>query len=242
MQLLSTDAFEGLDAVHGFTTRVGGLSLARSERLPDAELAENWERVAAEFGLSAADVALLTQVHGAKVVRVTEPSGPLNTLDEADAMWTDRTGVLLAVRVADCVPVLLAAPGGVAVAHAGWRGVAAQVVRAAVEALCHGIGVDPEHVCASVGPHISGARYEVGQEVVDGLGASGLDESVFVRPGTRGRPHVDLGAAVGAQLEAVGVGRVRHLGACTYSESRFHSYRRDGPASGRLAGVIVRMA
>ncbi len=219
----------------------GALNLARRAEEDDEILTENWRRVAATLGLTADAVAIVTQVHDATVLPVSEPSGPLHTLGEADAMWTARAGVLLAVRVADCVPVLLAAPGGVAVAHAGWRGAAAGVVAATVEALCAGVGADPDQVAAAVGPHISGANYEVGPEVVDGLSSSGIDKAVFVRPGTRGRPHVDLGAAVGAQLEAAGVLRVRHVAACTYGESRFHSYRRDGPASGRLAGVIARL-
>ena len=248
MQLLSTDAFEGLDVVHGFTTRAGGVStgpwgplnLARRAGEPDQILFENWDRVAGVLGLSARDVAIVSQVHGATVVKVTEPSGPLTTQGEADAMWTDRPGVLLGVRVADCVPVLLAGPGGVAVAHAGWRGVASGVVQAAIDALCDGVDCSPGEVCAAVGPHISGAVYEVGDEVVDGLASSGLDPEIFVREGSRGRPHVDLGAAVAAQLAAAGIGRTRHLGGCSYTESRFHSHRRDGGSSGRMAGVIAR--
>ena len=196
MQLLSTDAFEGLDVVHGFTTRAGGVStgpwgplnLARRAGEPDQILFENWDRVAGVLGLSARDVAIVSQVHGATVVKVTEPSGPLTTQGEADAMWTDRPGVLLGVRVADCVPVLLAGPGGVAVAHAGWRGVASGVVQAAIDALCDGVDCSPGEVCAAVGPHISGAVYEVGDEVVDGLASSGLDPEIFVRGEAAGGP------------------------------------------------------
>ena len=249
MQLLSTEAFAGLSVVHGFTTRAGGVSrgswgslnLARRPGEADSDLQENWHRVASAAGLSAADVAIVSQVHGATVLEVGAASGPLETLGEADGMWTSAPGILLAVRIADCVPVLFASERGVAVAHAGWRGIAAGVVGATVRALCAGIGGEPKDLCAAVGPHISGAAYEVGSEVVDGLAASGVDPEVFVRPGRRGRPHVDLGAAVDAQLRSSGVSRVEHLGGCTYSDGRFHSFRRDGVAAGRMAGVVARI-
>ena len=250
MQLLSTGAFEGLEVVHGFSTREGGVStgswgtlnLARRVDEPEDRLVENWRRVAACCGLDPSDVALLTQVHGAAVVEVDAPTGPLQTLGEADGMWTRHPGILLAVRVADCVPVLMASERGVAVAHAGWRGVASGVVGATLQALCEGVSVRASEVRVAVGPHISGAVYEVGPEVVEGLAASGLEPEVFVRPGRRGRPHVDLGSAVGAQLRAAGVHRVEHLGRCTLSSADLHSYRRDGVGAGRLAGVVARMA
>jgi hypothetical protein len=248
LQLLSTKVFEGLDVVHGFTTRSGGVStgtwgslnLARRPEEPEAVLVENWSRVAQALGLTAEDIAILSQVHEARVVHAREPSGPLQTLASADGMWTARPGLALAVRVADCVPVLLACRGGVAVAHAGWRGTAAGVVAATVRALAEGVGCAPHEVRAAVGPHISGAAYEVGPEVVAGLVSSGLAPTDVVRPGKRGRPHVDLGSAVDVQLRTLGVTQIAHLGACTYSEDRFHSYRRDGAAAGRLAGVIAR--
>ncbi len=252
LPLLSTEHMRSIPGVvHGFTTREGGVSqgthstLNLAKRPDEAEmtLRENWGRVTRQLDsrFSADDVALVSQVHGARVVVATGPSGPLATLGQADAVITDQTGLVLAVRVADCVPILLASPGGIGAVHSGWRGAALDIIGVAVRALCELTGDPAESVVASVGPHISGAAYEVGPEVVEGLASSGVPQSVFVRPGKRGRPHVDLGAVVGAQLSRAGVAHVEHVGACTLTQTRFYSYRRDGPAAGRLAGVIARV-
>jgi YfiH family protein len=191
--------------------------------------------------LTPGDLALLSQVHGAAVSRVESPSGPLATLADADAAVTTRPGVVLAVRTADCVPVLLAAPGGVAAAHAGWRGTAAGVVAATVSALTEAAGCDAAQVKAAIGPCISGAAYEVGSDVVEGLLAGGLSEEDFLHPSQGPKPHVDLGRAVSAQLSAAGVQQVDWLRRCTLQERCFHSHRRDGPPSGRLAALIARL-
>ena len=120
---------------HGFTTREGGastgslssLNLAWCSGEQKESLWANWDKVAKALApeLSAASVALLHQVHGNRVVEVSSPKGPFEVVADADGAVTTKKGIILAVRVADCVPVLLAAPGGVAVAHAGWRGAAA---------------------------------------------------------------------------------------------------------------------
>lgn len=202
---------------------------------------ENWRRVlAAVCGSAEAPLALVDQVHGDEVLRASEPSGPLATLGSADALVTTVVGLAVAVRTADCVPVLLAAPGGVAAVHAGWRGVVAGVVPAAVRALCAASGAVPADVRAAVGPHIGVAAYEVGDEVVAALEGAGLPREVVSRPGPRGRLHADLGASVERQLRGAGLGRVEHIGVCTHSDARMYSHRRDGSHTGRQAAVIAR--
>jgi YfiH family protein len=237
--------------VHGFSTREGGVSqgslgslnLALRQGEEPPRLVENWRRVclALDPSLDPDDLVLLTQVHGADVVTAERPSGPLDTLADADAAVTTRPGLVLAVRTADCVPVLLAAPGGVAVAHAGWRGTAAGVVPATVATLAQASGCDPGQVTAAIGPCISGAAYEVGDEVVEGLLAGGLREADVLVSSPGPKPHVDIGRAVQAQLHACGVTQIDWLQRCTYGEGCFHSHRRDGPPAGRLAGVIARL-
>lgn len=238
----------GDPAVHGFTTREGGcsegalgsLNLAlRADEAPE-RLVENWRRVlrALGDGLTVESLALLDQVHGADVVRVERGGGPLAPVARADAAFTTTPGVVLTVRVADCVPVVVAGPGVVGVAHAGWRGTAGGVVGALVAEMAPLAG-GADRLWADVGPHISGAAYEVGPEVVEGLRAAGLSDEVFLRPGRRDRPHVDLGAAVEHQLRRAGVGRVGRVGLCTATDPRAFSHRRDGPGTGRSAGVVV---
>jgi hypothetical protein len=217
------------------------LALRAGER-PEA-LAENWRRATAALSptLSVEGVALLHQVHGAEVVEVRQGGGPLAPIAEADAAWTAAPGVVLGVRVADCAPVLLAAPGGVAVAHAGWRGAAAGVVARTVAALCAGTGATPDAVIAVVGPCISVDAFEVGDEVVAGLAATGLDPAVFARPGPRGRPMVDLAEVVLRQLARAGVVHATAVRRCTVGDAAFWSHRRDGEGAGRFAGLIARV-
>jgi polyphenol oxidase len=192
------------------------------------------------FGLRtspAREVRRPLQVHGAAVVRA-DADGPLG---EADAALATRTGVSVGVVTADCVPVLLAAGGAVAAVHAGWRGLAAGVIPRAVEALAE--AAPGAALVAAVGPCIRGCCYEVDAPVLDALRArfgGALDAAL--RPARPGHALVDLAALARAALRGAGVADERVgvvAGACTRCDAaRFHSYRRDGPAAGRLLSWI----
>lgn len=233
---------------HGFSTREGGVSLGDLSSLNLAfrgqetreSLEENWRRVLAHIGFvgGADQVALLDQIHEGTVAHIEAGGGLFNTVAVADGAVTASEDVVLAVRTADCVPVLFGAPGGVGVAHAGWRGVAASVASRTLERLCALTGDKPGEVIAVIGPHISTEAYEVGDEVVDGIVASGVPREHFVVE--RLKPHVSLYKAVRYQLEAVGVGQVGTMDCCTFGDARFFSHRRDGAHTGRLASVIAR--
>jgi len=179
--------------------------------------------------------ARLSQVHGDDVVHVVSdpPVGPSDDVPVADALVTSRRGVGLMVRVADCVPVLLADPeaGVVGAVHAGRVGTTLGVVARTVERM-HALGADD--VRAWIGPHVCGRCYEVPVQM--------RDEVAAVVPATRsetswGTPALDLGAGVAAQLADAGVPAV-DVGRCTLEDERLHSYRRDGADSGRLAGLV----
>ncbi|MDO9022079.1 MAG: peptidoglycan editing factor PgeF [Deltaproteobacteria bacterium] len=229
---------------HGFSTRLGGVSagpyaamnLARNVGDDPAAVAENHRRFAAAVGYEPARLFESSQVHGARVLRTEGAAADATRAEEADALVTSTPGDAVAVRVADCVPVLLAAPGRgvVAAVHAGWRGVTQRVIAAAVEAM----GVRGDELIAAVGPCIGPCCFEVGDEVAAEI-AGASSEAVVARPG-EGRPRVDLRAAVAAQLVGVGARAVEHVGGCTRCEGgRYHSYRRDGKASGRMLAAIV---
>ncbi len=181
-----------------------------------------------------------TQVHGAAVHVVGPGDRPL----EGDGLWTRTPGLAVAVRVADCVPILLWDPeaGAVAAVHAGWRGTAADIVG---EALRVGatLGVDPSRARAVIGPCIGRDAFEVGEEVVEGLRALGLHEAALrLTVGPGGRPHVDLRSVNRALLLRRGVAdrNIEDVGGCTFSEpDRYESYRRDGGGSGRMRGIIA---
>ncbi|WP_420813388.1 polyphenol oxidase family protein [Nocardioides albidus] len=175
-------------------------------------------------------VAWARQVHGAEVATVGRADDPA---PRADGLVTAERGVALMVRVADCVPVVIADPaaGVVGVAHAGRRGVELGIVPRTVDRM-RDLGAT--RLEAWVGPHICGRCYEV---------PAALREEVAARvPATYaetswGTPALDLGAGVGAQLAAAGV-TVTTMPGCTLEDRTYHSYRRDGAAAGRFAGLV----
>jgi YfiH family protein len=244
---------------HAFSTRHGGVSVApfdtlnlqstqANARIPagdprdlDANIRENHARFAAAAGLARdAVVADLSQVHSCSVARAVDA---LAARVPADALTSPRGGCAVLIRVADCVPVLIAdaRTGHVAAVHAGWRGVVSGIVTAAIDAL-RALGVDPRACVAAVGPCISAKHFEIGPEVADALVAADL-ASCVVTPGTYGpKHHADLVAAVALQLARAGLAResIDAEPPCTYADhARFFSYRRDGVASGRLAAIIA---
>lgn len=210
---------------HGFTGRSGldgaGLNLG------SGATEEAWARAAQMVGMAEAPVAFASQVHGRTVLHAT--TGGL--VGEADALITDRPGLLLAIRVADCVPIVVAGDGAVAVIHAGWRGLAMGVIAATLRAL------GPGRWMAAVGPRICVDCYEVGEEVVDGIAAR-VPAEAFVHRDLGPRPHVDLGAAAAHQLGAAGVETIDVLSCCTRCSRDHWSYRQEGLAAGRQAGLV----
>jgi YfiH family protein len=176
--------------------------------------------------------ALMHQVHGNHVDLVDDvlTSGRV----PADAMITAQPGLALLARAADCVPVLLADPatGWIAAVHSGRPGLASGVVPAAIAALREQ-GADP--TVAWVGPHVCGSCYEVPADLQVEVAALVPESRSTTSWGT---PALDLGAGVRAQLAAAGIEDVRVVDACTREDRSWPSYRRDGAAATRFAGVI----
>ena len=153
--------------------------------------------------------------------------------DLMNAIVTDTPGLFLGIRVADCVPILLLGEDNeIAAIHSGWRGTAADIVGATVEAM----RTRPR--AAVIGPCISVEHYEVGEEVVQGVSASGVPEHAFVHRDRGPRPHVDLRAAITWQLHRRGVTAVSTLQNCAYADPDLHSHRRDRERSGRMLAFI----
>jgi hypothetical protein len=206
------------------------LNLATHVGDDPAAVAENRRRLRVALRLPA-EPRWLEQVHGSRVLDLdTDRAG------RADGAVTGRPGTVCAVLTADCVPVLLADGQGrrVGVAHAGWRGLVAGVLPAAVAAL----GTAPEGVLAWLGPGIGPAAFEVGEEVRDAFAGAGFSTGEAFRRNGRGRWQADLYGLARQSLEAAGVGRVSGGGFCTHAEHpRFFSHRREAPC-GRFATLI----
>jgi purine-nucleoside/S-methyl-5'-thioadenosine phosphorylase / adenosine deaminase len=220
------------------TERAGGVSLGRYAALNLAthvgdqasRVAENRRRLQADLDLPAAPV-WLEQVHGRRVLDLdADGVGP------ADGAVTRRAGVVCAVLTADCLPVLLCDPGArrVGAAHAGWRGLLAGVLPAAVQAL----GGEPGRLLAWLGPAIGPAAYEVGTEVRAAFIERDAAAARHFAANARGRWQADLYGLARDSLAAAGVERVYGGGLCTFTETeRFFSHRREPPC-GRMATLI----
>ena len=239
---MSFDCFQArvLDgAPHGFFgASAGNCSLAELEH----ESLTN-RAAAANAVLPGAALAGVYQIHSADCVRLTEPWSDAER-PRADALVTNRPGVLLSVLSADCAPVLLAdrEAGVVGAAHAGWRGAIGGVTDSAIAAML-ALGARVERIAAAVGPCIAKANYEVDDAFRERFQADDPATDRFFADGPRSQPHFDLEAYVVARLAAAGVGTVEALGLDTYAdEARFFSYRRAThraePGYGRQISLI----
>ena len=220
------------------TVRAGGLSkgdyasLNLASHVGDDPAAVTANRSALLAGLDLpAEPAWLEQVHGTRIVDLDAPwQGP------ADGAVTARPGRVAVVMTADCVPVLLCDRAGtrVAAVHAGWRGLAAGVLEAALDAL----STAPETLLAWLGPGISGAAYEVGDEVRNAFIDVDAETGAAFRPRRPGRWHCDLARLARQRLGRAGVDAVFGGNGCTWAdEQRFFSHRRAAPC-GRMATLI----
>lgn len=222
-----------------FTTRRGGFSRGpyaslNLGRLTDDDPGAVSRNRAAVEALVGAPLAYTRQVHGHHVFKVDERTKDsirleVGSLPEADGQATALRGVAPSVLVADCVPVAIAAPGAVAMVHAGWSGLAAGVIEAGVRAV-RDLGVDGR-LQAAIGPGAGPCCYEVGDEV----------HAVFSErfPAARRGDNLDLKLVASSRLESAGVTQVHDVGLCTMcaEPGLFYSHRRDGGITGRQAGI-----
>jgi len=205
-------------------------------------LARARDRVATLTRTDAASWTSMRQVHRADVAVVDEGTPPGAELRDVDVLVSALTDRPLVVLTADCLPILAAGRRAIGAAHAGWRGVAADVPAALLAALV-GLGERPEDVRVAIGPAIGPCCYAVGPEVV---GAIAEVSSAALGRTRDGRTSVDLRRAVHDRLGALGVRHVQDVGgdtfgagACTSCDEGWFSHRRD-PSSGRQAGIVVR--
>jgi len=238
---------------HGFLGRRGGVSTGivagldmGSRGMDPADprmgpVAENRRR-GVEAVLPGARLATVYQVHSVLCVEAqdwAEAERP-----HADALVTNRPGVLLGVLTADCAPVLLAdaQAGVVGAAHAGWKGAFGGVVEATVAAM-EKLGARRERIAAAIGPCIAQASYEVDESFRERFMAADADHAVYFAPGRPGHWQFALEGFVSARLADAGVGRVEPLHLDTYlNENRFFSFRRathrKEPDYGRQMSLI----
>jgi YfiH family protein len=188
---------------------------------------------------------MVNQVHGRSVVVIRQEDPLPATRPDADVLVSNSQAAAIAVRAADCVPLLIAdeRTGAVAAVHAGWRGTAAGAAGAAVDALAREFGAKPVNLVAAIGPSIGPCCYEVGSELVDAFAAAGharhlVDRWFSVRAG---RLVLDVPGANRDQLVLAGVpeDQIHLSGLCTAEHlDVLTSYRVEKEMAGRIAGVI----
>jgi YfiH family protein len=248
-QALVSTTMERAGFLAAFTERTGGTSprpfdsLNLSFAVGDDAASVRRNRARTVEGLEVASFATAAQVHGANAVRVgAKRAGAgfddlASRIPHADVLYTASAGLPLAVLTADCLPIVMAslARGLVAVVHAGWRGLAAGILARAAR-----LFDDTSDVRVAMGPAIGPCHYEVGEDVV--LAVAGASGAGAVTDHRRGRLYLDLPGTAHAHLRALGIRKVEDTGVCTACErARFYSYRRDGGATGRQAGIAVRL-
>jgi len=240
-----------LDGVpHGFLGRRGGVSTGLYAGLnvgwgSDDErsaIARNRELVR-DAVLPGSTLVTVHQVHSPDVVTVSAPI-PDDARPNADALVTDRPGLLLGVLAADCVPILFAdaARGIIGAAHSGWKGALHGVGEATMDAMVV-LGAERSAIACAIGPCIGRASYEVTEAFADPFLARDGEDARFFGQGKAGHLMFDIGGYVAARLAAAGAGTVSLMDEDTYSQpERFYSYRRSchlgEPGYGRQISVI----
>jgi YfiH family protein len=235
---------------HGIFTRHGGVSKGPWASLnvggtvgdETASVAENHRRMYASLDLQPEQACTVWQVHGTDTVIVNGPMPQRKWLTRADAMITNRPGIALAMRFADCTPILLYDPEhhAIGLTHAGWRGTVQGVARRAVEAMKNTYGSDPTNVQAAIGPSIGPDRYQVGEEVVDAVQEQFDTTDYLIQRATDGSAYLNLWAANELALRSVGVRHVEQADLCTATHTdEFFSHRAEHGNTGRFGVVMV---
>jgi YfiH family protein len=233
IELLRADSLNSLP--HGFAGRRGGVSTGVHAGLnvglgsqDDRDAVLRNRALVAEALLPGAGLVTVHQVHSPDVVTVTGPVDD-QARPAADAMVTDRPGLILGILTADCVPVLFAdaQAGVVGAAHAGWKGAIGGVTDRTLDAM-QALGADPARIACAIGPCIGRASYEVMPDFMDRFVAQDDANERFFTPGRPEHLQFDIAAYVAARLAQAGVTRITLMDEDTYSQpDRFYSYRRS---------------
>jgi len=238
--------FNDSGLIHGIFTRLGGVSVSPWNSLnlggtvgddPSA-VKENLNRLVKAVNSKIDQLAQVRQIHSARVVRIDQP---VDAVDKADAMITNKPGPLLLMRFADCVPILYYDPKNrsAGIAHAGWQGTIKGVASQVVLEMGRNFGTDPEDLVVGIGPSIGPDHYQIGSDVL------GLVEETFQQNAHQvliwdgDEVKLDLWKANRINLEKVGVNNIVVSGICTGCNlEHWFSHRAEHGSTGRFASVI----
>ena len=245
--------FESLsrpEIVHAIFTRQGGVSPAPWRSLNvggtvgdrQERVAENRRRAIKALDLDPGSLYDVWQVHGKRVVNTDAPRPAHVPHERADAILTDKPGIALFMRFADCVPILLYDPirKVIGLVHAGWKGTLLGTVSEAVDAMQNRYASKPGHILAAIGPSIGAHHYQVGPEVVTQVKNRFGDHHHSLLISQNGRVNLDLWAANHLLLEESGVRKIELAGICTAcSLEHWYSHRAESGRTGRFGALIA---
>jgi YfiH family protein len=232
---------ERFGVVAGITTRGRDFSLGLWSEESVAHVMTRWRAVRAAFRPRFPGLVLAHQIHGTSVAWHAAPADGWLIGDGQDGHATDVRGLLLAITVADCIPIYLTVPGRplVALLHAGWRGTAGGILARGVELVTRRAAVHPADIIMHCGIGICGVCYEVGSEVLDQLGATPAAIAPGASAGPRGSGHADLRALLARQAAALGLGAVSISPWCSaHDRAQFFSHRASGGRDGRMIAYV----
>lgn len=236
--------------IHGVFTRHGGASDAPWASLniggtvgdDPAIVRENHRRMYAALGLDESRACSVWQVHSADTVVARQRVPNRRWLARADGMITDQPGLPLAMRYADCTPILLYDPvrHAAGIVHAGWRGTVLGAASSAVRAMQDAFGSNPPDIQAGIGPSIGPECYQVGEEVVEAVREAFGTIDGLINRAADGNAYLDLWAANRLALERAGVVQIEVAGICTATRTdEFYSHRAEKGRTGRFGAVIA---
>lgn len=242
--------FDQLPVTHGIFTRQGGASAAPWASLnlggnvgdDPVAVRENHQRMYAALDVDGTRACTVWQVHSADIVLAAGPVPGRRWLAAADGLITDRTNTPLAMRFADCTPILVVDPrkGAIGMAHAGWRGTVKGVSSALIHAMQEAFDSRPADLIAGIGPSIGPQQYQVGDEVVQAVRDHfGTTDGLIARNPADGSAYLDLWASNQRDLERAGVETVEIAGISTAERTdEFFSHRAEHGRTGRFGAVI----
>ena len=243
--LIFYDIFRSFNSVLAFTTRKSTLNHAAPRFTGDsvAVFSDNRKQLARIAGIQDDQLVFPRQTHTGIVAEVSKI--PSKELAETDALLTNVPGICLCVQTADCVPLLLFDPVAKAIGavHAGWRGTVKQIALAAVTKMENNYGSLPQNILALIGPSISPAVYEVGEEVTEAVREKIPNPELSIKIKQKEKKHLDLWEANRQVLLESGLisKNIQVYGECSFQNERdFFSARRDGIATGRnVSGIML---
>ena len=236
------------EIVHGVFTRLGGtsrppyhwLNVGKSVGDDQKAVDANYGLICRALGIHRGDIATAYQVHSANVA-VVGPDDRGRVARQTDALVTNRPGVFLMLRFADCVPIAFYDPvqRAVGLAHAGWKGTLGKAARKTVEAMMEAYGSRPADLIACIGPSIGPCCYQIGGDVAKLVNEVFPYQPQLLHRQWDGSRHLDLWAANRMQLAALGVHQIEVSGLCTACHNdEFFSHRADNGRTGRFAVVL----